>query len=116
MLTDRELATVLAALRHWQATVIADGLESASRFPHFEPDTTPLSVNEIDALCDYLNEAQQPCECEAPGSFTSGVPGIIARMENGKLAAGASVERCDHCRRYTNDEAAHDKLVELGLT
>ena len=116
MFTDRELATVLAALRHWQATVIAAGPAGSMRFPHFDPDKTPLSVNEIDALCDYLNEAQQPCECETLGYFNSGVPGIVARMENGKLAAGASVERCDHCQRFTNDEAAYDKLVELGLT
>jgi hypothetical protein len=27
---------------------------------------------------------QEKCECELPGHFFSGVPGIIARMENGR--------------------------------
>ena len=49
MLTSRELATVLAALRYWQQQLPREG------FPHFS-DETPLSVDEIDALCDRLNE------------------------------------------------------------
>jgi len=54
------------------------------------------------------------CECEKPGYFCSGVPGIIARMENGRMAKGASVNRCDLCQRYPSDEAAFVKLWELG--
>ena len=55
------------------------------------------------------------CECEMPGFFCSGVPGILAHLENGRLSEGAKVERCDLCRRYDSDEAASDKLKELGL-
>jgi hypothetical protein len=36
-------------------------------------------------------------------------------MENGRLAPGAKVERCDICCCYPSDEAADAKLVELGL-
>jgi hypothetical protein len=36
-------------------------------------------------------------------------------MENGRLSEGAKVEPCDLCRRYDSDEAALDKLKELGL-
>jgi hypothetical protein len=36
-------------------------------------------------------------------------------MENGRLAPGAVVERCDLCRRYPTDAAARDRLRELGL-
>ncbi len=55
------------------------------------------------------------CECQNPGYFHSGVPGIMARVDNGRLAEGAKVERCDSCRRYPSDKAAFDKLVELGM-
>jgi hypothetical protein len=60
-------------------------------------------------------KGDQACECELPGYFCSGVPGIIAHCENGRLAPGATVERCDLCQRYPSDEAARQKLVELGL-
>jgi hypothetical protein len=49
MLSDRELATVLAALRLAQQD--RAGLES---MPHFE-DVEPLSNEEIDELCERLN-------------------------------------------------------------
>ena len=55
MLTSRELATTLAALRHWQQQLQREGITFADGFPHFS-DETPLSVGEIDALCDRLNE------------------------------------------------------------
>jgi len=58
---------------------------------------------------------REPCECERPGYFHSGVPGVIAHMEDGRLAPGAAVERCDQCRRYATDAAALAKLEELGL-
>lgn len=51
-LTDRDRATILAALRHWQATV-SDGERKA--FPHFSEDIEPLSDAEIDALCEMMN-------------------------------------------------------------
>jgi hypothetical protein len=50
--TDHDLATILAALRHWQATV-SDGERNA--FPHFAEDIEPLSDEEIDALCEVMN-------------------------------------------------------------
>ena len=55
MLTSRELATTLAALRHWQKELQREGTAFSDGFPHFS-DETPLSVDEIDALCDRLNE------------------------------------------------------------
>ena len=67
---------------------------------------------------DCLIEPPSPdesCECERPGQFCSGVPGILAQTENGKLVAGAKVERCDLCMRYRDDDAALQKLIELGI-
>ncbi|NLX98617.1 MAG: hypothetical protein GXY83_20860 [Rhodopirellula sp.] len=55
------------------------------------------------------------CECEEAGFFCSGVPGILAHLENGRLPEGAKVNRCDLCRRYPSDEAAFEKLRKLGL-
>lgn len=64
---------------------------------------------------EVAQEVAPLCECEQPGHFRSGVPGILARVENGRLAEGATVERCDSCRRYPSDKAAFEKLVELGI-
>lgn len=55
------------------------------------------------------------CECQSPGSFNCGVPGVLAYLENGRVATGAVVERCDSCERFESDAAARQKLVELGL-
>jgi hypothetical protein len=63
-------------------------------------------------LADDDNDTR--CECEKRGFFFSGVPGILAHLENGRLAAGAVVNRCDLCQRYSSDEAAFQKLRELG--
>ena len=116
MLNERELATVLAALRHWQQHIQRTGT-AVRDSSHFE-DVEPLTPEEIDRLCQRLNTAApdaEPCECERLGYFCSGVPGILARVENGRLAPGAKVECCDVCCRYPSDEAALAKLRELGI-
>ena len=114
MLTSRELATTLAALRHWQQQLQREGITFADGFPHFS-DETPLSVAEIDSLCHLLNEADTRCDCELPGTFCSGVPGILAHLEQGRLAPNSKVERCDICSRFASDAAARERLVVLGL-
>ena len=68
-----------------------------------------------DHRIDCLLEPDSLCDCEKPGYFCSGVPGILAHVENGQLVADSKVERCDQCQRYPSDQAAHDKLVELGI-
>ena len=62
-----------------------------------------------------MSPNDEPCECELPGFFYSGVPGILARIEAGRLVTGATVERCDLCQRYPDDFAASRRLVELGI-
>lgn len=58
----------------------------------------------------------EPCECcEEPGRFCSGVPGILAAVENGRLVPGTEVQRCDFCERFPGDAAALARLVELGI-
>ncbi len=130
MLTERELGTVLAALRFWQnhgpprPNSVFDSLGSEEQDALDEIRTgsgrfDPLTADEIDHLCERLNTGKgfgdAYCECELPGNFFSGVPGIIARVKEGRLVPGAKVERCDTCQRYESDEAAHQKLIELGM-
>jgi hypothetical protein len=52
-LTDRELATVLAALRLWQAAY-EHGEDLAPYAGHFA-EVSPLSSHDIDELCERLN-------------------------------------------------------------
>jgi hypothetical protein len=54
-LTNRELATVLAALRYWQKDLAEDEDEGPISPDHFDDQITPLSVEEIDAPCERLN-------------------------------------------------------------
>ena len=49
---------------------------------------------------------REPCDCELPGYFHTGVPGILAAMEDGRVAPQAIVERCDQCCRFETDVAA----------
>jgi len=60
-------------------------------------------------------DEDEVCVCQKPGEFCSGVPGILAHVVGGKLVNGTKVERCDVCERYLSDEAALEKLRELGI-
>ena len=60
-------------------------------------------------------DAECLCECEMPGPYYCGVPGILALVHDGKVAADFKVERCDQCDRYETDAAARQKLVDLGM-
>ncbi len=114
---DRNLASVLVALRYWQRALAEHGPGITEEFPQFEL-LRPLSVTVIDTLCEALNaptSSSDVCDCEAAGFFCAGVPGILAHLENGRVAPGAKVERCDLCQRFPDDAAALAKLQELGL-
>jgi hypothetical protein len=80
------------------------------------PNPSPPISNSSFLARNGLKDEQEDdrCECQDPGFFHSGVPGILAHMENGRLAEGAGVERCDLCQRYPSDEAALMRLRELG--
>lgn len=117
LLSDRELATVLAALRHWQSDVIEaeDGLIFCT--PHFD-DHAPLSIPEVDALCERLNEQEvtkPQCDCRGTGYFHSGVPGVLAHVEAGQVTPDAELERCDGCQIYPSDAEVRADLARLGM-
>lgn len=54
-LTTRELATVLAALRHWQRYLDTSARKFVrAEYEHFT-DEAPLTPRQIDDLCERLN-------------------------------------------------------------
>ena len=80
---------------------------------HGLPD---LAGTDVEEALDAAKIDIGLCECEKPGYYCSGVPGILARVKkDGKLAVGAKVERCDLCNRYSSDKAAYQMLVEFGM-
>jgi len=85
-LTIRERVQVLAALRSWQEAGI-DG----SGMPHFE-DAEPLSLDEIDLLCEKLN-----CDSGQPESFLC------------ELEKADAVEIDDYFIRYFHHDFAEAK-------
>lgn len=55
-LSDRELTTILAALRWWQISIIRNN-HTPPIVEHFY-DHTPLDLEEIETLCDNLNTTE----------------------------------------------------------
>jgi hypothetical protein len=58
VISIRELATVLAALRTWQHELDAGSQGERTHLLddyHFDSKNTPLTAAEIDALCERLN-------------------------------------------------------------
>ena len=59
-MTERELATVLAALRHWQRQeCYADGGIPEHTIASDEGEHEPLDAQEIDELCERLNRSER---------------------------------------------------------
>jgi len=70
-LSDREVATVLAALRYWQGECGPENAEATDNV-HFD-ECAPLTMTEIDGLCERLN-AGGPSK--GRGSWPHGLPGF----------------------------------------
>ena len=70
MISSREHATVLAALRHWQQQLRQRGNGLTSGYPQFAEER-PLSENQIDQLCERLN---QPAESSPATGTVMDVP------------------------------------------
>jgi hypothetical protein len=102
------LASTQVFYTYTEAADAADPLPNililAIAVPHRDGD--PSEVEET---------PEEPCECEKPGYYHCGIPGVLAHFEHGRLALGASVERCDLCERFPTDRAARERLIELGL-
>ena len=55
-LTNKEVATVLVALRLFQVTYKGNVAKAAIQWDHFE-EVQPLTDEEIDLLCETINTA-----------------------------------------------------------
>ena len=113
-LDGRKLATTNVYAKPAEAAADANELNDVILVPIWLPSADDEQSEVVDDA-DGDDEDDPRCDCEQPGYFYSDVPGIIARVEDGVLAEGATVERCDACERYPSDEAAYQKLVELGI-
>ena len=87
----------------WSVFCVPPDEADRRRLTTFDPDK---AVVPEDAL---------PCACMEPGDFHCGVPGILAHLQDGRVAPEFDVERCDACRRFESDAAAEARLRELGL-
>jgi len=88
------------------------GLDVTRSRPDFL-EIAPLTLDEIDGLCDWLAELDQPCGSQTPGHFHCGVAGVLACVKAGRIDP-ASVERCDECQRFPSDAVARANLAQLG--
>jgi hypothetical protein len=106
--------TTSAAEQGQQDAVIAHLRELQASVDRLAPPLPPpLESLVIEETCPA--PTAEPCECEQPGYFTSGVPGILAHVENGFVAPGGAVERCDQCERFSSDDEARRRLGDLGM-
>lgn len=70
MLSNRETTTLLAALRFWQQHTAGMSYDqAASEMPHFESET-PLLDEDIGALCEKLNTADDAGSGESGSTYT----------------------------------------------
>ena len=63
MITERELATILAALRFWSSFMLQSNTDSGSKFADIASnggEFEPLDDNEIDVLAERLNFGDAP--------------------------------------------------------
>jgi hypothetical protein len=99
MFADRELATVLAALRLWQQQMSTLGSEGQQSFPQLV-GMQPLSAGEIDRLCERINtepNARLPVE---PGNF------VLCQFDADHFHVGPLASNEIYTSRYAAIEAA----------
>jgi len=76
---DRELATVLAALRLFQE-VLQENPDRIQGMDHFQFGHAPLDLNEIDQLCEQINK-----QVAYDGDTFGVIQGVLQRYYNGEI-------------------------------
>jgi hypothetical protein len=109
-LYDHDLCELASRQVYWDH---AEAVAEADRMNNVIVIQLPIELNA--GQSDPADEESQLCDCQSPGRFYSGVPGILACVVNGRLVTGAQVERCDGCQRYEPDDAALARLIDLGI-
>lgn len=114
MLNERELATVLAALRYYQNDLRDDG----AAFAHGDIATDggtlqPLSADEIDALCERLNVRPAPAKLSACCGAEIGYDAWVD--SNGDVNGGPFDNSiCLECCGENPDEADESVLADAS--
>jgi hypothetical protein len=91
-LTNNELATMLAALRHWQRSVSLPD-RFFNEHEAFFAEHHPLTDEEIDALCERLNTSQEIHEIDLGKHGDGEAIGITAERAAELQASGVIVTR-----------------------
>jgi hypothetical protein len=68
----------------------------------------PTLTSLIQYVITHLNGS--PCQCCRSDYLSAPIPGIRARIEGGRVAEHAKVERCDKCECFRSDAAAEVAL------
>jgi len=116
-LSDRELATFLAALRYWQEEM-SPHPEAAACYDHFDDEVTPLTADQIDDLCEKLNRTEPgtPLGSYARDARTMSRRQLLCSLRNarkkvkhhhGGSAAGKEAKKLI--------EAVQDELNQRGM-
>lgn len=90
-------------------------MSATDKRPLKPAETIRLLRRHLDSIKGTLIVPDGTCECEAPGVYSSGVPGVLAAIEttpDGEVCLLSVVERCDLCERYASDAEAEAALYE----
>lgn len=111
VLSSRELATVLAALRYWQEATIAD----TRRYADFFTDHWKLTNTEINTLCERLNVAETPNTEPVPRKpyVIVTVSGGVAELAKGGESADVDIIDFDNIREDYQRAAQELSAPEL---
>jgi len=107
-LTNRELATVLAALRYWQANLEEDNGAIIKGDMHFETEA-PLTAEAIDGLCERLNGPDEELEelraqVDSANEAADGYEARANRLARKALEAESKAEEISRDAEYKDDE------------
>jgi phage FluMu protein Com len=87
-----------------RCTICGEVVQEAERLDHLIAHSPAYGAAENADVTASMFVVVDECECELPGYFNSGLPGVLAHVENGKVTS--KVERCDTCLRYASDREA----------
>ena len=69
VINHRQIATILAALRHWQSSGMTSSVASSAGLQNIASDCgniEPLDTKEIEKLCEALSSKEFRAECYRP--------------------------------------------------
>ena len=78
---------------------------SRAEVPHkVHLDLTSLLRNMLSSL------GGRPCKCCGEGDFKSPLPGIVGKVDKGRISKTSIITRCDECKLFDSDREAEQGL------